>query len=215
VSENRVIRLIENISTRAFGPRQRIDGIDPAFEEALVGLDADVGAGLFGRKLAKRPTGIQSYYTWYSNDGVVTAAIDGLTEGATGQGYHNKPPDEIDVAEDETPEAIKLVDEFGRVQNLDLVNSNVCRNILISGFCPVEVQIDKFPDKTALKIIHPKTVKEVVYGGDEYHGIDYIVQEVNSKKVKIDGKNLAWFCHKPIAPSFETPHRRTILLSPA
>jgi len=180
------------------------EAIEAQLAEAIIGLDADVGAALFGRKPAKRPRGIQSYYTWYSTDGVVAAAVDGLTEGATGQGYHNRMPENYTLSKaeedgEEVPVALELVNEFGRVQNLDVLNPNVCRNLLISGYCPVEIQIDKFPEKSALKIIHPKTVKEIVYGGDEYHGISFIIQVVDGKKVKILGKNLAWFVHHPIA----------------
>jgi len=206
MSENRVIRLIEGFSTRVIGPRQRIPGVDPALEEVLLALDSDVGASLFGRKPVARPAGIRSFYTWYDNDGVVSAAVDGLTEGATGQGYYSKMPEEYVLSKaeedgDEIPMAVKLVNEFGRTQNLDVVNPNVCRNMLISGFCGVEFQVDKFPEKCAIKIIHPETVKEIVYGGNEYHGILSIVQEVNGKKAVILGKNLAWFVHKPIANS--------------
>ena len=173
-------------------------------EEAITSLTADVGASLFGRKPSARPKNIVSYYTWYDNDGVVTAAVDGLSEGGTGQGYYNRMPDEYDQSEaeedgDETPRALELVNEFGRAMNLDALNPNICRNMLIAGFCGVEVQMDKFPDKCALKIIHPKTVSSVVYGGDEYHGIDFIVQRVNNNEVKILGKNLAWFVNKQIA----------------
>lgn len=204
-SRNRLVNLIEGVSTRLLGPRSPIPTVDGRIEEAIVGLDASSGAGLFSRgRVAIRPQSISGYYSWYENDGVVFSSINGLAEAATGQGYYNKMPSDYEPTPaeergDETPEELELVNDFGEEMNLDSVNTNVCRNMLIAGFCPVETQIDKFPSKSALKVIHPKTVKEIILGGDEYHGIDYIVQEVNSKKVNIQGENLAWFVHNQIA----------------
>ena len=78
--------------------------------------------------------------------GVVFASVNGLSEAAVGQGYHT-------VIDEEEPEKAKeLVDEFGKEMNLDSFLPNVCKNMLIAGFCPVETKINKFPAKSALKI---------------------------------------------------------------
>ena len=169
-------------------------------EEAIIGLDASSGAGLFTRgKSVTRPASIRNYFTWYQKDGVVFSSVNGLSEAATGLGYFNKMPKDYEQEGDEVPEPIELVDELGKELQLDSVTPNICRNMLIAGFCPVEVQIEKFPSKCAVKVLHPMTVREIVLGGDEYHGIQSIVQKVGNKKpVTILGENLAWFVNNQI-----------------
>ena len=203
-STNRVVNIIERLSTRVLGPRHPIPSVDGRIDEAILGLDASSGPGLFGsRKPSLSPRGIKGYYTWYEQDGVVFSSVNGLAEAATGQGYFNTMPGDYEATEaeeagDELPKELELVNDFGRLMNLDHVNPNICRNMLIAGFCPVEVQIDKFPSKSDLKVIHPMTVKEIVLGGDMYHGIQSIIQKVGNKKVKIDGENLAWFDYNQV-----------------
>lgn len=173
--------------------------IQEKIAEAIIGLDASTGGGLFTRgRITSRPARISNYFTWYEKDGVVFASINSLSEAATGLGYHNKMPDDYEWESEEIPEPLELVNEFGEEMQLDSVTPNICRNMLIAGFCPVEIEIDKFPSKSALKVIHPKTVKEIVLGGDEYHGIKSIVQKVGSKKATITGENLAWFVNNQI-----------------
>jgi hypothetical protein len=130
----------------------------------------------------------------------VFAAINSLAEFSTGGGYVNTMPGltPSELPEDEPPEK-KLVDELGEVLNLDSVLPNVTRNMLIAGFTPLEVSLKKFPSKCRVRVIHPKTVveieleKNVDLKSANYHGIDYIIQESNGKKVEIQGENLAWY----------------------
>jgi hypothetical protein len=173
--------LIERFSTRVFGPRP------PIVEEALRALDASSGSGFFGKESAVTPS-VKSFYDWYETDGVVFAGVNGLAEAAVGLGYNTK----------ETA-GKRLVDEFGEVLNLDGFNVNICKNMLIAGFCPVETQVVKYASKCELKIVHPETVRKIVSGGDEYHGIEYIVQRVNNQpEVEIPGDELSWFVHNMI-----------------
>lgn len=143
------------------------------------------------------PRGISGLYTWYETDGVVFASVNGLSEAAVGQGYHTKIED--DSAEDEV-KAKELVDEFGKEMNLDTFLPNVCKNMLIAGFCPVETKIHKFPAKSALKIIHPETVKEIVVNQDGT--INKLIQDnpkAGKRNIVISGKNLTLFIHNQIA----------------
>lgn len=175
--------------------------IQERIDEAIIGLDASAGAGLFTRGApVTTPKSIAGYYTWYEQDGVVFSSVNGLSEAATGLGYHNNMPKDYEQEGDETPKPIELVNDLGKELQLDSVTPNICKNMLIAGFCPVEVQIDKFPSKCAIKVIHPKTVRKITLGGDEYHGIKSIVQKVTGirKPVEIQGENLAWFVNNQI-----------------
>jgi len=174
--------------------------IQERIDEAIISLDASAGAGLFTRgKEISQPRSISGYYAWYENDGVVFSSVNGLSEAATGLGYYNNMPKGYKKEGDEIPKPVELVNELGKELQLDSVTPNICRNMLIAGFCPVEVQIEKFPSKCAIKVIHPETVKGIVLGGDEYHGIESIVQKVGNKKpVTIKGENLAWFVNNQI-----------------
>jgi len=199
---NRFARLLENVSTRIMGTRQPYPGVDAKIQEALIGLDASAGAGLFTRgKSVTTPKSISGYYNWYENDGVVFSSVNGLSEAATGLGYFNKMPKDFEQEdEEEVPEAIELVNDLGKELQLDSLTPNICKNMLIAGFCPVEFEVDKFPSKCAVKVLHPMTIKEIVLGGDEYHGIKSILQKVKGvrKPVEIQGENLAWFVNNQI-----------------
>ena len=145
-----------------------------------------------GRKT--KVLGIKSYYEWYENDGVVFASVNGLSEASVGQGYHT-------AIEEEDPERAKeLVDEFGKELNLDVLLPNICKNMLIAGFCPVETRINKIPSKSALKIIHPKTVKEI--GQNEDGTLKHIIQKSQDRggrDITILAENLTLFVHNQIA----------------
>jgi len=146
------------------------------------------------RGVATKVKGVSGYYTWYETDGVVFASVNGLSEAAVGQGYHTT------IEEEEPEKAKELVDEFGKEMNLDTFLPNVCKNMLISGFCPVETKINKFPAKCALKIIHPKTVKEIVVNQDGT--IEKLIQknpEQGRPDITIPGENLTLFIHNQIA----------------
>jgi len=145
-----------------------------------------------GRKT--KVLGIKSYYEWYENDGVVFASVNGLSEAAVGQGYHTT------IEEDDDEEAKELVDEFGKELNLDVLLPNICKNMLIAGFCPVETRINKIPSKSALKIIHPKTVKEI--GQNEDGTLKHIIQksqDTGGRDITILAENLTLFVHNKIA----------------
>ncbi|MBA7663002.1 hypothetical protein ES703_71035 [subsurface metagenome] len=137
---------------------------------------------------------IKTYYTWYETDGVVFASVNGLSEAAVGQGYHTT------ITEEEPDQAKELVDEFGKEMNLDFLLPNICKNMLIAGFCPVETKIHKMPSKSALKIIHPKTVKEIALNADGT--LKHLIQKAQNtggQDIKILAKNLTLFVHNKIA----------------
>jgi len=186
---NRFIAALEEFSTRVLGP------VEP--RESLKSISVSTGPGLGGRKPAQRPRGVSGYYLWYQTDGAVFTAVNMLAEFSTGLGYINTMPGVAPSELPETPpEELRLVDELGEVLNLDFMLPNITRNILVAGFCPVEISYKKYPSKCRARIIHPKTVKDIVLDegdGAMYHGIDHIVQRVNGKTVEISGENLAWF----------------------
>ena len=182
---NRFIEALKGFRARLLGPR-----LD---EASLRALDVETGPSFFQRDKTVTPTGIKGYYSWYTTDGVVFASVNSLAEAATGQGFYTK------IDEDGSKRLKELVDEFGEALNLDGFLVNVTKNMLVAGFCPVETRINKYPAKSALKIVHPKTVTDIKLGGGEYHGVEYIVQKVGQEKpVKIEGKNLTWFVHNKI-----------------
>ncbi len=107
-----------------------------------------------------------SWFQWYDCDSTVRSGINTLDETAVGLGYHTimpaSFPEKIDSEGNLViPKEKALVDEFGRVQNLDKLMPNITRLMLITGFCPVETRITKFPAKSNLKIIHPITVESI------------------------------------------------------
>lgn len=167
-------------------------------DEAILAITADTGMGFFTRGEAFRFRGIKTYFDFYETEGAVRSGVNALSEGATGHGYHVVPPtDEEDEPLPDWERAVELANEFGEAQNLDDLLPNICRCTLIAGFCGVETQIGKYPSKAVLKIIHPKTVKEVV--PDKYGNVKTLVQVVNSKEVEISGKNITWFTYNMIA----------------
>jgi len=135
--------------------------------------------------------GLTSYFTWYNTDGVVFASINGLAEASVGQGYFIK----IEEDADENPKL--LVDDLGEKLDLDTLDGNICRLMLIAGFVPVETKINKFSEKSIIKIMHPLTVDS--YAQDTENNILWVKQRdpngVPEKGKKIDGKNITWFAH--------------------
>jgi len=107
-----------------------------------------------------------------------------------------KTPSEIPET---PPKEVQLVDQLGEYLNLDAALPNITRNMLIAGYCPVETALKPFPSKCKIKVIHPATVKEIELGGEEYHGIDYIIQKIGQKEVKIPGNHLAWYVNYEMA----------------
>ena len=132
--------------------------------------------------------GLDSYYTWYEVDGVVHSAVNSLSEQAVGEGYHTR------IKKEEPKEAKELVDELGKVLQMDAMNKNVCINMLISGFCPVETKINKFPSKSVRKIIHPMTVFD--FAQNKKNEVLWLRQKDPENnlpsKTKIMGKDLSW-----------------------
>ena len=139
-------------------------------------------------------SGLGSYYTWYEVDGVVHSAVNSLSEQAVGQGYYTR------IDEDEPEEAKELVDELGKFLQFDAMNKNVCINMLIAGFCPVETRITRFPSKSIRKIIHPMSVYD--FAQDKNNNVLWLRQkDPNSgmaSQTKIEGKNLTWFVNNQI-----------------
>ena len=134
---------------------------------------------------------IRNYFKWYKDDSTVRSGINVLAESSVGLGYHTSMPAGFKIkldktGEEITPEQKELIDEFGRVQNLDQLNPNLTRIMLIAGFVPVETRIQKYATKSKLKIIHPMTVREIF--ADEYGDFDYLI--VDSTKNTSQGEKL-------------------------
>lgn len=204
MTTNRIFKAIESVSTRIAGPRHPLphEVTTPSPPRSIEGgrvpsyylKERYSFREARERGIATKVKGVSGYYTWYETDGVVFASVNGLAEAAVGQGYHTT------IEEDEPERAKELVDEFGKEMNLDIFLPNVCKNMLIAGFCPVETKINKFPSKCALKIIHPKTVKEIVVAQDG--SIEKLIQknpEQDKPDITIMGDNLTLFIHNQIA----------------
>lgn len=89
---------------------------------------------------------------------------------------------------------IETFDYDGFVYNVSVDKEpHICALGMLTHNCPVEVSMKPFPSKCKIKVIHPATITKIELGGEKYHGIEYIIQKVGEKEVKIDGKNLAWY----------------------
>ena len=175
-------------------------GAPTTVSEKLKSISATTGPGLYHSKYGQRPRNISSFYDWYESDGAVFAGINSVTEMAVGNGIETVLPGltPSDMEDRDSPEK-RLVDEFNEHVNADALHANICRNLLISGFVPVETKITAFPRKCQVRVIHPETVKHIELGGTEYHGIKWIIQRVGGMEAKIMGRNLSWFEHNQIA----------------
>lgn len=201
----RVTRIIEDFSTWALGPRA-VPISTPNIQiergkgllRSRVGGNGDLSEALGYMETKQDGTtvtlvrGLKSNYDWYESDGVVFSGINNLAQAAVGQGYYTK------IEEGEEEETKTLVDELGEALGLDAKNLNVCINTLIAGFCPVDVDITKFPSKSTAKIIHPLTVHS--FAQDKYGELVWMRQKdkYGNASEKIDAKNLAWFVHNQI-----------------
>ncbi len=130
---------------------------------------------------------VRNWFNWYSRDSTVRSGINALVEDSVGLGYRTVMPVGFEVEIDDEgepiiPEQKELVDEFGRVQNLDHRMVNIVRLALIAGFCPVETRITKFPNKSKLKIIHPATV--VALHTDEDGNFDFLIQQTSATETR-------------------------------
>ena len=171
-----------------------------AFKERVI--EADTGAGLFrvdSPPYRYKPDEINDYYDAYLDYDIIRAPIDDLTEMAAGRGYFTSIDGEGTDARNPSVKAKQTVDEFGRFHSLDQMLPNIVRNMLIAGFCPVETIIPSNtsnPEKTVLKIVHPKTVTKIEASGGV---VSKIEQTVGNKTNTILGENLAWFVYTQIA----------------
>ena len=204
MTDNRVFKAIEAISTRIAGPRTPLPHETPSIRESHPVSGVRVPSYYMKERHSFREAtsqgtttkvkGLSGFYTWYETDGVVFASINGLAEAAVGQGYHTT------IEEEEPEKAKELVDEFGKEMNLDTFLPNVCKNMLIAGFVCVDTRINKFPSKCALKIIHPKTIKEIVMNDDG--SVNKIIQknpEAGKSDITIKGEYITLFIHNQIA----------------
>ena len=95
---------------------------------------------------------------------------------------------------------IESSDYEGFVYNVAVDNEpHICTLGMLTHNCPVETIIPKNstnPEKTILKIVHPKTVTKIESSGGV---VSKIEQTVGNKTNTILGENLAWFVYTQIA----------------
>ena len=163
-------------------------------------LEADASQGLFRppKTPIYKPKRIEDYYESYLNHDLIRQYVDDLVESAVGQGCYTTIQNvEYDaLGEPLENDDKKPIDEFCQKKNLDSLLPNITRNTLIAGFVPVETRLKLPVEKSSLKIIHPKTVKEIK---SEALEISLIQQKVGQAKKEFSGDNLAWFMYCPIA----------------
>lgn len=156
-------------------------------------VSADHARGLFASTGIDhyRPKDVQSLYDAYNDRDLIRGPIDDLVESAL-NGYYTTVESEGNKA------AKQLVDDFGKHFNLDDLLVNVGKNSLIAGFNPVDTRIDLSgePQKSALKIIHPTTVDEVLTNGEEPPTVTRLIQKkMDGGKITIDGAFIAQFIY--------------------
>jgi hypothetical protein len=164
-------------------------GDDPRLRAADYGKA--MGPFFRQKKAGYKPEKLEHYYRIYYDEDLVRLYIDDLVEAACGTGYYTTV--EVLTPVLQKSRSKELVDRFGQVFNLDHLMPNIARNVLIAGFCPVEVYWEKGDvANCALKIIHPMTVKHIEAESGE---VKYILQDAGKgkKDIRINGKNLAWF----------------------
>lgn len=159
-------------------------------EAASIGADSVSLA--WGSKPEIKPKIIDTYYDYFENNGSVQRSITDLAEMGLGQGHY--------TTVDEDEKAKELCDEFAQKKNFDELLPNIAKNMLIAGFLPVETKMNKMPSKSALKIIHPKTVANII--------LDPITAQIKmihqkgkgapTRPIIINEADLAWFTYNKI-----------------
>lgn len=172
----------------------------PFLQEKMQALEADTAQSWFHRSETPvyKPEDINDYYESYLNHDLIRGMVDDLAESAAGQGFYTTVQN-VEYNDQNEPlenKAKKLCDHFGQFHNLDSLLPNITKNMLIAGFCPVETRLGSGTvEKTALKIIHPKTIKTI---RAENGIVELIIQKVGSKEAEISGNSLAWFVYGQI-----------------
>ncbi len=186
--------------TESLGPLKAESGgqSQGSGEKARLEYRADVDVNDAGYVVYK-PRNIMDYYDKYFDRDLVRGPIDDLAESAFGLGYYTTVNERAATATLEegrttgSKKAKKVVDDFGKENNLDDWLVNVGKNLLIAGFLPVDTRLIAGPvEKNTIKLIHPTTVKEVWV--DKFGEISRVVQSVKGgEDIAIDGRYIAWF----------------------
>ena len=142
------------------------------------------GRGLFGSNEQKPPTDIKDYYSYYDGDGAdpsVAAAVDSIADGAVGRGFDLEPArQEKDPDYEKAVEAKQLCADFARYNNLDELNPNIVKNMILAGYLPVESLITSVPEKAGLYMIDPRTITKINWD-DSHTRILSVTQELAMK----------------------------------
>jgi hypothetical protein len=161
-------------------------------------LDADHAQGLFRstNQVIYKTKDLVNLYDLYENHDMIRGMVDDLAEAATGNGYYNSV--KIETAKLKKSKPRDLVDEFGEKFNLDEMLPKIAKNNLIAGFCPVETKLMADIEKCSLKIVHPKTIDDII--ADPLTGeVTRVHQKVGSEQKWLEGVNLAWFSYGALA----------------
>jgi len=162
------------------------------FREQFKSVIAEAGKLLWGSAPEFKPKNINTYYSYFEDDGTVQRSVIDLAEVSGGQGFF--------TTVDEDEKAKELCDEFCQKNNLDEFIPNIMRNMLIAGFLPVETKMNKLPSKCALKIVHPKTVRTIVLD-PKTAKLDHVIQEANkmgARNITLKEADLAWFVYNKV-----------------
>lgn len=162
------------------------------FREQLRSVVADSGKLSWGSQPTFKPQDLDSYYSYFEENGTIQRSIIDLSETAGGQGFY--------TTVDKDVKAKELCDEFCQKMNLDVLVPNIMRNMLIAGFLPVETAMNKFPSKCALKLVHPKSVEKIILD-EKTAKLDFIEQKASklgSKNIRLEEKDLAWFNYNQV-----------------
>lgn len=160
-------------------------------------LTAEKGRGLFGLAEQKPSSNLKDYYDYYESENAdpsVVAAVDSLADAAVGRGFdlepHKKKREE-NVSE-KALDAVDLCNDFNEAKNMDELDGNIARNVLVAGFLPVETQMTSVVERCGLWIIDPVSVAKPVW--DETGSrMTSIVQSLNMSDKTIGVDRLAWF----------------------
>jgi len=158
----------------------------------LKSIIAESGKLLWGGEPTFEPKNVDTYYKYFENDGTVQRSITDLAEQAWGQGFF--------TTVDEDQKAKDLCDEFCQKMNLDALLPNIAKNMLIAGFLPVETKINALPSKCVLKIVHPKTISNIILDPKtaEINFIHQKGRKLSLRPIKILERDLSWFVYNKI-----------------